>query len=363
MPEQTAIYGAGELGGIFLEGLREARQVDFFIDQYSPKPHHMGLPVRRLEDVDDPAEVRLYVAVVSRQSKRDDPEAGLESQLRARGFDVVPFEESITSLPNAFRDYARREHLWWRTNPEEMVDAEEVDWLRDRLEDEQSKDVLDRIVRFRRTLEPADYVSPDDEVEYFPDNVPVFDGIDSLRFCDCGAYIGDTLDDLEGVWQRDMDFAVSFEPDGENLQVLRETAQRLSRSRPGSDFIVVPGGVWSGDAIVSFSSGNTSSSSIGDHDSAGALVPVFSLDSMLASAAPNFIKMDIEGAEQEALQGASGIISRFRPTLAICVYHKPRDLWEIPRMVLSMQPDYRLYLRVHNHLGLSTVLYCCPNQR
>jgi hypothetical protein len=57
--------------------------------------------------------------------------------------------------------------------------------------------------------------------------------------------------------------------------------------------------------------------------------------------------MDIEGAELDALRGAEGIIERDHPRLAISVYHKPEDIWEIPHYILRRHPGYKLYLRQH----------------
>ena len=70
-----------------------------------------------------------------------------------------------------------------------------------------------------------------------------------------------------------------------------------------------------------------------------------------------FLKMDIEGSELAALRGAERIIREQRPKLAICVYHKPEDMWEIPSFILSCHPDYKLYLRHHSMLADETVLY------
>jgi FkbM family methyltransferase len=70
------------------------------------------------------------------------------------------------------------------------------------------------------------------------------------------------------------------------------------------------------------------------------------------------IKMDIEGAELAALKGARNTIARYRPRLAICIYHKRQDVVEIPWYILSLHADYRLYIRHHSpRLGLETVLY------
>lgn len=81
------------------------------------------------------------------------------------------------------------------------------------------------------------------------------------------------------------------------------------------------------------------------------------LDDVLQGKKVTFIKMDIEGAELAALRGAEKIIREQRPRLAICVYHKPEDIWEIPSLILSCNPDYRLYLRHYSITETETVLY------
>lgn len=70
-----------------------------------------------------------------------------------------------------------------------------------------------------------------------------------------------------------------------------------------------------------------------------------------------FIKLDIEGAEKEALEGAAGIIRRDRPRLAVCIYHKPEDILAIPEIILRMREDYRFYLRQYSIGFAETVLY------
>lgn len=72
----------------------------------------------------------------------------------------------------------------------------------------------------------------------------------------------------------------------------------------------------------------------------------------------DLIKLDIEGAELAALQGASETIRSFRPRLQICLYHQFQDLWELPLFVRELVPEYRLYVGHHSPDHLDTVLYC-----
>ncbi len=76
------------------------------------------------------------------------------------------------------------------------------------------------------------------------------------------------------------------------------------------------------------------------------------------STPPNFIKMDIEGAEEDALRGAAEIIRQYHPTLAISIYHKHDDLWRLPQLIRGLYPDYELYIRHHFWGPWETVLYC-----
>ncbi|GAB7141326.1 hypothetical protein RsTz2092_12990 [Deferribacterales bacterium RsTz2092] len=69
-----------------------------------------------------------------------------------------------------------------------------------------------------------------------------------------------------------------------------------------------------------------------------------------------FIKFDIEGAEVDGINGARRLLRNGSP-FAICVYHKPSDFWQIPQLILSINPNYRLYLRHHTDYVSETVLY------
>jgi FkbM family methyltransferase len=71
----------------------------------------------------------------------------------------------------------------------------------------------------------------------------------------------------------------------------------------------------------------------------------------------DYIKMDIEGSEAEALEGASETITRLKPKLAICLYHKPSDLWTIPYELKLRYPFYKMYLEHYSLHAEETVMY------
>lgn len=86
-------------------------------------------------------------------------------------------------------------------------------------------------------------------------------------------------------------------------------------------------------------------------------VEAVTLDSCLVNDKVTFIKMDIEGSEQQALQGAKEIIRLNKPKMAISVYHRKNDLIEIPLFIKRLVPEYKLYLRHYSNSPSETVLY------
>jgi len=114
-------------------------------------------------------------------------------------------------------------------------------------------------------------------------------------------------------------------------------------------------GAWSSSTILRFSARGDSSSHIAE--SGEIEIPVKALDDMILEERPTFIKMDIEGAETEALRGSRKIIEKYKPKLAICIYHKPEDLFEIPLLIREMCDEYRILIRQYSNSRFETVCY------
>ena len=68
--------------------------------------------------------------------------------------------------------------------------------------------------------------------------------------------------------------------------------------------------------------------------------------------------MDIEGAELSAIKGAASSIRKFQPKLAISLYHKPTDIFEIPLYIAKEFPFYDMFIDHYTIHAEETVLYC-----
>lgn len=116
--------------------------------------------------------------------------------------------------------------------------------------------------------------------------------------------------------------------------------------------------MWDESKELSFAANGTANSHIAESEENNMVkVKVISLDEMLGGRPVSFIKMDIEGAEYKALAGARNTIVKNKPKLAICVYHKAEDIWELPGLILEMRPDYKLYFRHYSDNSTETILY------
>ena len=200
--------------------------------------------------------------------------------------------------------------------------------------------------------------APDAEESYFLDSVYsiVFPG---EVFVDCGAYDGDTA---KQVLQRTREIAGFFavEADPGNFQALKEWAGTLEPdiARRISLCNVAVGA--SRGQLRFNATGGEGACIAADGEIVVDCVPI---DELVGDSKPTFIKMDIEGFELEALEGARGVIQKYQPILSICVYHRQSDLWRIPLFIRSLVTDYQMFLRPHDVDGWQLVCYAVPTNR
>jgi FkbM family methyltransferase len=268
----------------------------------------------------------------------------------------------VTSPVELFQLFSEQgidsENYWLSTNFELFARSRsEIQSFREILGDEASKDLLDGILKYREHGQIIDLPRPRPLREQYlakEYSTPPKD----LRIIDLGACQGENLEEFLDAGHSFVD-GFLFEPDARNLKVLRNRLALLGLNSLESH----PLGAWSETTTLRFrASGNAAAavSGIGDIS-----INVIALDDFIpAEYRPNFVKMDIEGAEMEALEGMTNLIANHSPHLAISVYHKPSDLWMIGNFLHQRFPGiYNFYLRMYGEQTFDTILYAVPLPR
>lgn len=175
-------------------------------------------------------------------------------------------------------------------------------------------------------------------------------------FVDCGGFRGETSEQFIKWAGGDYKKIYLFEPDP---VLMHECKENLASKTTSGNIKYYECGLWKEDASIHFQKGQdiAGSRTVQSDVVSGDEIQVKSIDSVVSDHNVTFIKMDIEGSELQALQGAVNTIRKSRPKLAISVYHKRNDIWDIPVFLLGIHPDYKFYLRTYSFTGNDTVLY------
>jgi len=151
-----------------------------------------------------------------------------------------------------------------------------------------------------------------------------------------------------------IEHVLAFEPDPANYAALRAEIGEDMRAT------LLPMAAWSCVSTLRFSA--TQSMASGVADCGELLVQAAPVDDVAVDWGPTLVKMDVEGAELEALRGMEQTIRAYRPDLCLSLYHTPRHLFEIPLLVASWGLGYRFYLRVHEENTFGVVLYALQDR-
>lgn len=213
------------------------------------------------------------------------------------------------------------------------------------LYDEKSKEVLLDVLRFRMSFEARfmQHYTYSPDKQYFEDFMRSSQDV----FVDAGAFDGETSK-IFAKFCPDYEKIYVFEPSAFNMKHVKENLASLR------DVVYFDCGLSDQKDKLRFAAALGSSSVISAEGTEE--IDVDTLDNLTAGKV-SFIKMDLEGWELAALQGASNIITQQRPKLAIGAYHQTADLLAVYRFVMSLQPDYRVLLRHYTQGWPETVLY------
>lgn len=254
---------------------------------------------------------------------------------------------------NAFVTYFARFPLWGTINPKqedyntfelraEVLKWHSYDflWLYRRLEDYLSKRTLAAILINWAFL---DLSYPQMVKSIFPDywEPDIFPSNDNDVFVDVGAYVGDSIQQYVNVYGKGYKKIYAYEISADSYKSLCQNVKEwrlhdVITKRKGA-------GAEPGEFFVQASS-DPSANQLRQEGSEQQRVEVVPIDDDIEDTV-TFLKMDIEGAEQDALLGCSRIIREQQPKLAICTYHGYDDIWQVPTLIDNIRPDYHFYMR------------------
>lgn len=281
------------------------------------------------------------ILVISAPKYRHEISEDIEKQMSL--YHIFSFDPTLRALENisvkSIKGYYNR-------------NRKQIENLWSCLEDEFSKKTLEHILRGRITSNCDFYQDIANESQYFPEIVKGQLG-EKETFVDVGAYIGDSIDEFLKVVDNKFEKCYAFEPDDYNYGVLNAEFKEDNR------VLVYKKGVGNENTVVYFKCKKSSDVScvVSKKDNATSQIEIVRLDDIIKDGI-TFVKMDIEGMELDALRGAEEIIKKYRPILAISIYHKTEDIVEIPEYILSLDLGYKLYLRHYWECsGTDTILF------
>ena len=247
---------------------------------------------------------------------------------------------------------------------------DEISFLMEYLADEFSKNLLSQIIWYRSLFLNPERIKEEDLPVYYQCKTYerkslLYQSILALKEKNCythyalsrnyrtiieaGAYIGDTAILFSELYPEAKIY--SFEPSLKNFEALIENVSGRENIVP------LNFGLWSlsGKAKISINPVNPRTNKIDMINNGD--IKLISIDEFVESEniKPDLIKLDIEGAEMEALKGATNTLSRYYPDLIIAIYHKGSDLWEIPLFILRNFPQYKLYIH-HSDVFISSTV-------
>ena len=176
-------------------------------------------------------------------------------------------------------------------------------------------------------------------------------------FLDCGCLDMSTSLDFYNWCDHSCEKIIAFEPDPVSIERCKQNKEKWNLNMVE----LVEAAAFNKAGTMTFMAYHSGSSRI--LETGNITVPTVKIDDVLKGERATFIKMDIETAEFAALEGASETIRKWKPVLAISIYHRKDDILTIPPLIMSLNEDYTLYLRNYSNSMFEGVLYAVPKGR
>ena len=349
MPEQhpLIVYGLGSTGQKIVDELLAAGvAIDLILDRGKAGEDYGGIPVLALDAVED-GRLDGRTALIALHNHYVDIRK-IHADLLAAGAARV-----VTPIHLAeFVGQPRTRPGYW-LDPDFDYGAHAAGFARARalLADDKSRELFDAILRYRQSGDVTDCPSPSADDEYVPADLPRY--AEPLRLIDCGAFTGVAIHKFLKAGFA-IDSFIAFEPDAASF------AKLAARDFPVSRGLCLPLGTWSSTTQLKFAGDSSMASHLSDDGDV--TVQCVAVDDVIRGEAVNLVKLDVEGAEIETLNGMSRLVGEQRPNLLVSAYHRPGHLYEIAQLIDDWQLGYRFHLRVHEQNTFGVVLYALQDR-
>lgn len=272
---------------------------------------------------------------------------GLTHRLSAAGFmHIWPFALLHCAWPEHFTP-----HPFYAGMQNDLLNnAHKLALLDERLADQLSRRTLDAVIAFRLTLDVRHLEPVLQPHAYFPPDIVELGPQET--YVDGGAYSGDTIRHFLQRTHGRYRHIVAFEPSPGSHAALEAAFADQPAIR------CIKACLYACDTHLSFNGTDARDATISSD--AASLCPALCIDSLPEAPHVTVIKLNIEGAEADALFGARTTIARNTPTLAVAAYHRAQDLWQLAEIIQDMQPSYTFSLRQHDGGIIETVAYATP---
>lgn len=310
------------------------------IDDFYDKKEYLGLPIIKLEELPKDS----YICVVSGGNILTSI-----NRVKSLGFNnIIHYVDLLKYSKINFIDLVFNEHF------KEVFDNNKKQFIKiyDLLNDSISKEIYSKIISFRYyyNINFLQGLKNKEKEQYFEEFLELRN---NEIFLDVGGYDGFTsLEFIKRV--SDYKKIYFFEPDTQNLN----KAKKLLSDYKNIKFLDI--GAYDKNDILKFSS-NESASNIDENGDIE--IKVGKIDNYVDEKV-TFLKMDIEGAEQKALIGAKKTIRKYRPKMAISIYHSPFDLFRIPEIIFEIvgKDTYDIYVRHYTESIYETIMFFVPKK-
>ncbi len=169
-------------------------------------------------------------------------------------------------------------------------------------------------------------------------------------FLDLGAYRGDTVEEFLHYTGGKYEHIIALEPDRRSFKKLSLFVENMK------NVTAVQKAVSDRDGVAYFNSAAGRQSSFSDK---GESIETVTVDTLCNDVNITYIKMDVEGAENEAISGAVKTLSECKPKLNIALYHRSEDIFSLLLKIHSINPKYKFYIRRHPYIPCWDLnLYC-----